>query len=431
MSEFDKCISYASGKAEFVCDSCKKSTPLIDVEKVSVFACKCGRIHSRYLFEKSKQLNNVFRSDFPLKPGCKGEFEGKKYSIVGIANKRNQTTYDDKWTEYVLYCETDGTFSYLNCAYGHYTWLWETDEVDAKRIIQSTENYFIHEKQRFKLAFSYRYISQNIIGEFPYDVVDVKNIRCFDYTFPPHIISIEQKGQELEAFRGRHFKRSEIAAIFDIYEIRFQPKEGVGIAQPFYGNLNTRVFNRSMLLFAGVLIVIASIFGSVQSGQNLERGSLLVEPGVRNEFISNTFVLPEKGLPHYLSMRFDCSLSNEWIEPVVTLVNEKTGDEREAGGVIEYYSGVTDGYSWSEGGNSTTVNLSSVPAGKYHVKITYYEGVSQIHLLMFTIRKSYPTGWNVGITLAIIAGLLALINLLKYRFEKLRSGEALSLDSHE
>jgi hypothetical protein len=62
-------------------------------------------------------------------------------------------------------------------------------------------------------------------------------------------------------------------------------------------------------------------------------------------------------------------LSNSWLDVDIELINEQTGERFEAIKSLEFYSGVDDGMSWTEGDQKESVVLSAVPDGRYYMLI--------------------------------------------------------------
>ena len=70
-----------------------------------------------------------------------------------------------------------------------------------------------------------------------------------------------------------------------------------------------------------------------------------------------------------LEIQVSTSASNFWLGVDGDLVDEQSGVVQEFSLPIEYYQGVSDGESWSEGSRVGTVYLSSLPAGSYVLRI--------------------------------------------------------------
>ncbi|MFC7669338.1 hypothetical protein ACFQT0_19730 [Hymenobacter humi] len=87
-------------------------------------------------------------------------------------------------------------------------------------------------------------------------------------------------------------------------------------------------------------------------------------PGTGRVIVSPSFTLDH---PAALEIDFNTTLSNQWLELPVSLVNEQTGQGFEFTKNIEFYSGVESGESWTEGSRNASAMLSAVPAGRYHL----------------------------------------------------------------
>jgi hypothetical protein len=62
-------------------------------------------------------------------------------------------------------------------------------------------------------------------------------------------------------------------------------------------------------------------------------------------------------------------VSNSWADLDIDLINSDSQEVESVNVPIEYYSGVEDGESWSEGGQDQDATLSSLSAGKYQLKV--------------------------------------------------------------
>jgi hypothetical protein len=425
MANFESCLTTNEHGSAFKCTRCNTVSKLYIPHKLQTFACpNCGEIHDRLYFEKYRKIPNqnaVFLKYFKI--GTVGTFEGIKYTVIGQANKHVQYRYDDKWDEIILLSER-GEISFLNCSYGNYTWVKEDHTIPASEMLSNIEKTFRFEGQDYEFLQGYNYVSKYCLGEFHYDPIDVKNIKCSDYIAPPYIISIEKhaKGGRIDTFRGRHMTRKQISAMFNDYRIESQEKEGIGIAQPVLGGINVRIFNRVVLALSALVIITSFVWAQFRSNRSIVHETLPVSMSTLNpEFVSKSFYLDSTD--NYLEFSTISSLSNEWIETAMTLVNESTGEEREFGVVSEYYSGYDGGYAWSEGSNMGTAGLSSVPGGKYHLKIKVYSSITEDKILVLDAKYAGPEVWNTLLIIFPLLGLMIIINLLKSRYELMRKGE--------
>ena len=70
-----------------------------------------------------------------------------------------------------------------------------------------------------------------------------------------------------------------------------------------------------------------------------------------------------------IEIRIRVSGANFWLGIDGDLVDEQSGVVQEFSLPIEYYAGVSEGESWSEGSRDASVYLSALPAGKYMLRI--------------------------------------------------------------
>ncbi len=429
MKNWESCFTVDEHGRAFKCSKCETVSKLYIPNKLEIFACpKCGTIHSRDHFEKYLKLPNqnaLFLKYFKI--GTVGTYDGIKYTVIGQVAKRVTTRASDMWDEIILLSET-GEISFLNCSYGNYTWVKPHHNIPAQQILTNIENTFEFEGRHYSFFQGYNYKSKHCIGEFPYNLVDVKKINCSDYIAPPYVISIEKNPNgKIDCYLGQHMTRKEVSKMFNDYRIESQEKEGIGIAQPVLGNIDVGKFRKFGLLTI-LLIVVASIFsGNLRSNRTFIKSTLDLPLSVATsknpEFISKSFYLDSMPTGNYLEFSSYVHLSNEWVELGLTLINEATGEEREFGVVSEYYSGVDDGYSWSEGEETGTVGLSEVPGGKYHLKGTIYSSVTVDKTIFLSGRYGGTELWNTLILVIPLLVLIIMVSVLKRNYEQLRRGE--------
>ncbi len=428
MANFDSCLTVTEQGNAFRCTRCNHTSKLYIREKLQTFACpNCGEIHDRLHFAKYLKIPNNHASYLKyFKIGTVGTFEGIKYTVIGQVHKHVQYRYADKWDEIVLLSET-GEISFLNCSYGNYTWVKEDHLIPAREMLSNIEKTFRYDGQDYEFLQHYHYVSKYCIGEFPYDPIDVKHIQCSDYIAPPYVISIEknEKGGRTDTFKGRHMTRKQVSAMFNDFRIESQEHEGIGMAQPVLGGINVRVFNRICFGLIGLLFGLSIFWSLGKSDRQFIQENLTVPGSVSPspDFVSKSFYIDSNSTGNYLRFSTTTSLSNEWVETVLTLVNEATGEEREFGIVAEHYSGVDGGYSWSEGSNMGEACLSSVPGGKYHLKAKFYSSTSSDRILILEGRYSSTETWNFFVIAIPLLVVLIVINLLKNRYELMRKGE--------
>ncbi|MCC6700476.1 MAG: DUF4178 domain-containing protein [Fluviicola sp.] len=424
MSDFYSYLQHSGNQTHFNCPKCKTKTLLHHYQQVELFACTCETIYWTKEFHRYQHLNNHFGyRGQKLKIGSQGEFEGKTYTVIGVAHKKELGNQFAKWTEFVL-IDQNKNISFLNCSYGNYTWMYISDRIKAVDFITNIDDYIEFDGIEYELFSSYKQSTEAIRGEFHYNPVNIKKIECFDFISPPKVISIEKtESNTYDCFEGFHITRERVAEIFKTPAIAYQEHEGIGMAQPYFIHLKTSQINRIALFFALLMILMSVFWTASFYEKKLIYTQIPVDKDQPKEIITTPFYLNESFSPYYLRFDGNSYLSNEWIEAGITLVNEKNGEEKELGFVLEYYSGVDNGYSWSEGSNSATAYLSGVAPGKYHLKIKPYCSLITSKNMAFSAHIASPVWWNTGMMILCIFVIVIILNILDRQVRRLRSGE--------
>lgn len=424
MPQFEDFLLLEGNKTYFTCKSCSHKTELLFPQNTSILACKCGKVHCKEDYDGYYYTGNPYYSKGVLKMGKIALLDTESWEIVGIANKFNPKKSFDRWVEYVMMNRKTGEFSFLNDSYGNYTWFFETEKFEELNLPEKNPKSIHLDGDTYELFQQYSYRANSITGQFPYNPIMGRECICLDYICPPNAVSIErnEKTNEINCFKGRHFPRKEISTIFNDESILNQQHEGVGMAQPFYGNFDVVGFTRIGLAFIILLVILNFGFISqLYPEKNVASMSFVSTNNNRSEeeFVSKPFILKDQTFPHYLNVSSSTSLSNEWLEMAITLVNEKTGDERELGLVMEYYSGA----GWSEGSDFGEIGVSSLPDGKYHLKIKCYSNAFGDKNVYLEVEEHAPTNWNFWLLGSISLALIILTNIIRSQFERMRSGE--------
>ena len=98
-------------------------------------------------------------------------------------------------------------------------------------------------------------------------------------------------------------------------------------------------------------------------------------------------------------------VSNSFADLDIDLINEQSQEVESVNVPIEYYSGVEGGEAWSEGGQSQDAMLSSLPGGKYTLRI---EGTWQNwqQPMPVTVKIEQNVNRGVNFCCALVALLL-------------------------
>jgi hypothetical protein len=114
-------------------------------------------------------------------------------------------------------------------------------------------------------------------------------------------------------------------------------------------------------------------------------------------------------------------VNNSWVDVDVDLINDQSQEVESVNVPIEYYSGVEDGESWSEGGQDQDATLSSLPAGQYTLKV---EGTWQNWQQPMPVTVKIEQNVNRGVNFCCAGILLLIVPILgifrKWSFEASR-----------
>jgi len=88
---------------------------------------------------------------------------------------------------------------------------------------------------------------------------------------------------------------------------------------------------------------------------------------------------------------------------------------------VEYYHGVDDGESWSEGSQTPATHISAMPAGQYTLRLeAQWEKFQQPASVSVRIEQGVPRVLHLFLTLILISIIPFFVMLAHFSFEKRR-----------
>ncbi len=110
------------------------------------------------------------------------------------------------------------------------------------------------------------------------------------------------------------------------------------------------------------------------------------------------------------------NVDNNWLYVAGDLINEDTGLVQQFDLPMEYYAGVEDGESWTEGDKEKDVYLSALPDGKYTMRLEAQWDKSKPPAGgWFTVRVEQGVARGINFFLALLAlSILPIIVLIKH-----------------
>jgi hypothetical protein len=404
--------------AQLDCPSCGSNITYYDVEGSEFYVCPTCHTYFQWSGEEKPKLFGKYdqapRTGVALPIGAVGTLFGRTFRVVGVVSRREANHAQFSWREYQLF--EAGTQQYAQLAEfdGHWTFIWAANARDADR-----SEYVLAD---FKLFNKYQSRVNWALGEFDWDIELDSNLHVTEHIKPPYLLVQERRGNKNEWYRGRHVAPNEVAQAFGISRSALPAQMGTGMVQPAPGSESWKaLWGLTGLVLAALLLVQLVLV--VRSGAPVLNETLQVvadstaAPGTGRVLVSSSFTLNHQTA---LEVDLKTSLSNQWLELPVSLVNEQTGQGFEFTKNIEFYSGVEGGESWTEGSANADAVLSRVPAGRYHLNFYPFteRGVTPEIKVMVWADSALPSNFFVVVALVLLLPFLQVFR--RYLHERSR-----------
>ncbi len=393
--DFARAAPTRTEAGRLACPKCSGQVDLRDPAAVRVTCRSCGSLLDTGAGSLAViGVGAVLQSKPFLPLGSTGTLDGKKVEVLGFM-VRSVTAEGVRypWEEYLLRDETGG-YRWLTRSDNHWSRVSPVNPGDA--VVQPMAATYL--KRRFRHFQGGQARVDSVLGEFYWEVNVGDVTKSDDYVAPPLTLSVEQDGNERNVTLCTYLPPAELQAAFALPK---PPPKPVGVApnQPYHGE---RAFRDAWKLFgvfaaAVIAVFIASLArapatvvwsrafnvdkahtaegapppaaadpAAAPGGVPLEDGGPgTEEPGARVVF-SEPFELRSRT---NLEVRLEAGVDNDWVGMDASLVDLDRGDVRGFTLLAQYYHGVTDGESWSEGSRSATVYLGPLEPGKYALRV--------------------------------------------------------------
>lgn len=365
------------------CTHCGSVTDLSD-ENLAIIAKYNGK-------QKRKPL-------IPL--GVRGNFEGRPWEVIGFM-VRQAVGYEYFWEEYLMFNPRYG-FRWLLNQEGH----WSLTEPLVEIPVTRGSAYCKHEGQEYKIYSRGVARVTYVFGEFYWQVKRGEQVKTVDYVASPHMLSLEQDDQGSNWTRSRYLKPSELRAAFDV-KLKLPRPRGLAPHQP-----NPYQQQAKQMFLIGLLATLVLIIGLVMNSNGAANEVVTKVEGMSHKgdslVVSPAFTIPppQKNVEVHLSTP---NLSNAWAFAQGYLYNKADGKSYSFAITNEYYFGVTDGESWTEGSTRGSVVINDVEPGEYELVYQFDHSDIQTEY-RFTIRYDVPIFSNaIGIFLIILIPVILIL----------------------
>jgi hypothetical protein len=399
--------------------TCPNCNSLLDVNQ--------GRLEFLKTLEKQ-----WFQPVIPI--GTVGEVPEGKMTVIG-AMARSVTIDGTQyfWSEYLLYNPQVG-FRWLVNSDNHWNYV---RAVPPGEIAEYEKNASYGGKN-YRIFQNAQATVEAVNGEFYWKVEMGEKVQGVDYVAAPYMLSKEvstlyvtdpndasktkRAMGEINWSLGTYIDIPQIEKAFSVSGL---PRpSNVAPNQPYK---HWWVY-KYWLLFIGV-ILLAGFLAFVTSGSTKEVFSQQVTlPPLPNAdgtqvFFSNSFELAGR---RNIRIVGESPLQNTWVYLEGDLINDETGVVQSFPIDISYYQGVEDGESWSEGGQTDSAYTSSMPAGRYVLRLEgQWEKWQQPATVSIKIEQNVTHGFNLLLALILLSVGPIIMGIYHIGFERRRWSESM------
>ncbi len=348
------------------CPACGAPIPLRALGASVMAACPhCGtQIDvSKPQIQIIKKFNAaVQRFELPL--GARGSLRGKTYAIIG-AMLRSDHGY--QWTEYLIFNPFIG-FRWLVSDQDHWSLVETVKDISAIRSTGVGIHYRGRNFRKFQVGNA---VVDAVVGEFYWRVKVGDQATTTDYVAAPWMLSREKTPSESIWSLMQYLDPAEVEAAF---KISLSESGGIAPHQPCPATETLASIKRFLWggLALALLIQIATMF--LTRNEKIPIGSYVPPADHAQEVVFGPMHLDARRSLNELTA--SSALNNGWVELDYALVNKDTGESYEFGNEFEFYSGADSDGAWSEGSNSASATLSSLPRGDYNLVVDTAAGDS-------------------------------------------------------
>lgn len=413
-----------------------KSTPLINPAAARVFNCpSCGAgvtiraagqsvtvacgscaaiIDSANDNYKIIQQSAKFGRRTQVIPlGQRGKLHGTLWEAIGYM-ERSDGSGDYCWSEYLLFNPQKG-FRWLTEFNGHWNFVLTTKNLPKKDYNGRERATYLHKD--YYLFHSGTATVSYVIGEFYWQVKKGETVDVEDYISPPEILSREKNDSEVIWSIGIYIDAEDVRTAFQV-NVAMPLQSSVAPNQPSSIAETAKYIGKYCRIFVCILITIQFALMIFSKNRTIFIEQFQFNPSDSDRMkVSPQFEI--KGGTSNLEVIVSAPVSNSWIEVQSDLVNDENGQTHKFEQGIEFYTG-NDFFegSWSEGSQTSSVILSSIPSGKYHLNIEASgPALDSRFFLNVDIKQSVITWSNFFWALFVVSIFPLIAWLRSYFFE--------------
>lgn len=413
------------------CPNCGGSLELVAPDKTERVTCPfCNSLLdvNKGNLKFLKVLNpSPSPHEFVLPIGAEGSFDGEKFKIIG-AVVRSVTIEGIKyfWHEYLLYNAKIG-FRWLVHSDNHWNFVEpvnpaEVELVGNNSVMAYTPMVVKYNGATFKIFQNAPAQVEYVKGEFYWRVEQGETVQAIDYVSAPLMLSQEVTNSEMNWSVGVYMTNAEIEKAFGVADL---PKPwSVAPNQPFTGGF----YIKWGFALLGILFLVAILMIPLGGLSNTALNETITLQPTASETTPQTVFSQPFQLKGNRNVKITASapVNNSFVDLDVDLVNEQSQEVESVNVPIEYYSGSDSDGSWTEGGQTQDATLSSLPAGKYTLRVEgTWKDFGQPMPITVKVEQNVSRGVNFCCAFVVLAILPLLALFRKFAFERRRWSESM------
>ena len=373
----------------------------------------------------------TFQPVIPI--GSSGDLPEGKMTVIG-AMSRSVTIEGTQyfWDEYLLYNPQIG-FRWLVHSDEHWNYVQAVSPGQVVEVARSVrfrgKNYRMFQDAPARV--------ESVLGEFYWKVEAGEAVRGVDYVSPPYMLSKEVSTVYVSDSTNTGNKRAtgEINWSLGTYVTPAQVEKSFGISDlprpsgiaPNQPYRHKWIYKYWIILILAALLVSFVVFITSGSSNEVFSQSVTLQPLPNADgtqiFFSEPFELAGR---RNIRIIGESPVQNTWVYLEADLINEETGVVQSVPMEISYYQGVEDGESWTEGAQKDSIDTSSLPGGKYVLRL---EGQWEKWQLPATVSVKIVQNVTTGLKLLILLIVLSIVPILMgiyhISFERRRWSESM------
>jgi hypothetical protein len=357
----------------------------------------------------------------PLIPlGARGKLRGTDYEVIGFQRRSTQVdgiTY--YWHEYVLFNPYKG-IRYISEYNGHWNDISICKQLPMRE--ETSANYLGEIYKHFQTCDA---STDFVLGEFPWQVRVGEHAMVTDFVHPPRVLSSERLDKEVTWSIGEYMYGREV---WDAFKLPGGPPEAMGVYenQPSPITTNVKRIWSAFAAFAVLLLLLMGGFDMLSNKQPIFDQTFhfgRVEAQGEPSFVTDVFELG--GRTSNVEVKTSAPVENHWVYLNYALINQDTQQAWDFGREVSYYHGYDSDGSWSEGKQTDTVVVPSVPPGHYFLRIEPEVDPSLPRIpYSVEVRRDVPVFGIYGIAFLALLVPALVISWRAYTFERSRWSES-------